>query len=431
MSFYNEQLKFFRELDPDFRKNALYVFLCYFFLLLSYPSIRSVAQSLFYEHYDVADYSYANFLAVLVLSLLIALMNLARKFFSYRILFLFFGLLSLFALTLSYFALVEGIALAAFSLFIFKESYIVLLLHLCLASANANFSLDSIKRLYGPLGALGSFGGILGGQVTSSLSYEGSLLYPFGFGIASALFAILSFFSIRWNKKENESNEKQPKDVIRAQTRKSPIASLKTVRRYVFLIAAIVMLSQWVIYLSDLQFNMIFQRSFESKSERTQFLGQVYSWINIISLVVQVFFLPWLLVKVSSKKLFGSVPIIYLFTLGISLTLGPVYLFGAAFAFVVFKGCDYSLFNTVKEVMYYPLSREQKYGAKFVTDMFVYRAGKAAIALVMAQSFIHSFFDEPWRLALLQGAFMTLWLLALVWLFKEQKKMTFNMAEKL
>ena len=69
--------------------------------------------------------------------------------------------------------------------------------------------------------------------------------------------------------------------------------------------------------------------------------------------------------------------------------------------------------------MYHPLLSLQKFGAKFITDMFVYRASKALIAFVFAQ-FLNL---EMQFLSGLQFFFLTLWILLVFMLFKEQKKL--------
>ncbi|MCO4753854.1 MAG: hypothetical protein KC478_05205, partial [Bacteriovoracaceae bacterium] len=80
-----------------------------------------------------------------------------------------------------------------------------------------------------------------------------------------------------------------------------------------------------------------------------------------------------------------------------------------------------------KEVMYYPLDKMQKFGAKYITDMFIYRLAKALIAFVMAQYLL----KDMWSLNLLQAAFISLWLILLVLLFKEQKRVNKDVSEKL
>ena len=107
--------------------------------------------------------------------------------------------------------------------------------------------------------------------------------------------------------------------------------------------------------------------------------------------------------------------------------LGAGSLLASAFVFISLKGTDYSVFNVAKEVMYYPLDKMQKFGAKYITDMFIYRLAKALIAFAMAQYML----KDMMVLNLLQAAFISLWLILLVLLFKEQERVNKDVSEKL
>tara|TARA_Y100000780_G_C13695763_1_gene421805 strand:+ start:2984 stop:4225 length:1242 start_codon:yes stop_codon:yes gene_type:complete len=409
-------IQFIKNLDPAFKKNAVLVFLGYFFVLLSYPSVRSVSQSLFYEHYTAQDYSMATFFSVLALIIAIFVSNKIQEKIGAQKLFLLIGTLSIALLSGSYIALNNGFAPSAFFLFAIKESYIVILLHLILAYANATFSLEQVKRLYGPLGAVGALGGIIGGQLTSSLSNASGVFGAFLFGIFSILASIAVFIPTR-------RMVLTPKEKEEA----SPLKSIESVKKYVFLIAAVVALSQWVIFIADLQFNIIFENAFASKGERTAYLGRLYSYINLVSLIIQFGILPWVLVRISVKKIFFAVPLLFLLLIFGGMGLGAGSLVASAFVFISLKGTDYSVFNVAKEVMYYPLDKMQKFGAKYITDMFIYRLAKALIAFAMAQYML----KDMMVLNLLQAAFISLWLILLVLLFKEQEKVNKDVSEKL
>ena len=88
-----------------------------------------------------------------------------------------------------------------------------------------------------------------------------------------------------------------------------------------------------------------------------------------------------------------------------------------AAVFIIMKGVDYSLFAATKDVMYHPLLSLQKYGAKYITDMFVYRTSKALIAFAVAQITI----INVGALASLQFVFLALWIVAIIYLFEEKK----------
>jgi ATP/ADP translocase len=64
--------------------------------------------------------------------------------------------------------------------------------------------------------------------------------------------------------------------------------------------------------------------------------------------------------------------------------------------FSTIKACDYSLFTILKEMLYLPLSSEEKFKAKAVIDVFAYRSSKAlaSFALLASQWFALTTFDR-------------------------------------
>jgi AAA family ATP:ADP antiporter len=91
-----------------------------------------------------------------------------------------------------------------------------------------------------------------------------------------------------------------------------------------------------------------------------------------------------------------SAPILHFLGLFLTLMVVPAIMGLGSFAFffsttmvVIFgtkvanKSLTYSIFRSAKEILYIPLSYIEKYKAKAVIDMFIYRFAKAAIALVI------------------------------------------------
>ena len=85
--------------------------------------------------------------------------------------------------------------------------------------------------------------------------------------------------------------------------------------------------------------------------------------------------------------------------------------------FTYLKAADYSLFSSGKELLYQPLKPEQKYGAKYLTDMLVYRAGKAVVALVLI------YLQSSTILNMLMFIFLLVWIFLIIRLFKLQRQL--------
>jgi AAA family ATP:ADP antiporter len=400
-------LNFIKGLSPELKRNGFFIFLTYFFALFSYPLARSSTGSIFYESYSSNEYSFATFISVIVLIFVISISNRVQKIIGIHKLYGIIGILSVATLLIAFLLHQNGMKEMAYALFAVKEVYIVLLIHLCLAFSNAYFSMEQVKRLYGPLGGAGSIGGIIGGQLTSNLAKSYGTDIVFYVSLTIILFTVIAFYQTRNAVLVEDKKEKNH----------SPLKSIKDVRKYVFLIATVVALTQFVIFIADLQFNIVFEKVVESKDARTSYLGDIYKYINIVTLFLQFVVLPFLLMRVNIKNLFYFVPLLYLALIFGGLSMGSGTLFVVAGVFISMKATDYSIFAVAKEVMYHPLESTQKFGAKYITDIFIYRTAKALIAFVM------SFFavKEMGSLNSIQALFIGLWFVAIVLLFKEQK----------
>ena len=88
-----------------------------------------------------------------------------------------------------------------------------------------------------------------------------------------------------------------------------------------------------------------------------------------------------------------------------------------AAVFVVFKGLDYSIFSAAKEILYFPLTSLQRYGAKYIVDIVSYRAAKGLI------SFILIIYHEEYFINIFLFGSIILWGIVLIPLFREKSKL--------
>lgn len=54
-----------------------------------------------------------------------------------------------------------------------------------------------------------------------------------------------------------------------------------------------------------------------------------------------------------------------------------------SFSFVFVKAIDFSLFGVLREMLYIPLTLDEKYRAKAVIDVFAYRSSKALVSITV------------------------------------------------
>ena len=390
--------------NKDFKKNLILFFIAYFFVLFNYPLIRAATTSIFFENHGAKSTPGAWVWAVIFLSFSIFICNKIQKTKSVQFVFTVASIAS----ALIFFA--GMLPTFGYFPFIWKEIYIVLQIHLLLAYANNFFPKDLFKLLIGPLGAIGSFGGVLGGLFTTYLSANWGTLAVLQVGVVFVALPIVFFIKTKILFKSEE------------EKKKTPLASLDSpsVKKYVFYIAGIVALTQFIINIVDFKFNMAFEAAVPTKDLRTTYLGQIYAWTNAVTFFFQFVILPYALVRITERKLHFLIPLSYLICILVLMFSGQFGLAAVAGIFIYFKASDYSFFSAAKELLYQPLSLSQKYGAKYLTDMLVYRASKATIGILLI------YLQSSFILDIMMLSFLLVWILIVFKLFELHKKLFEN-----
>ncbi len=389
------------------RRNFVVLSIGYFLILFNYPLVRAASTTFFVEAYGAKASPQGWLVAVLMLIVAVAASNRLQARLGFHRTFVIVSCFSAMIFTLSYWAYQQGFKPGAFVLFSWKEVYIVLQIHLFLAYANSWLKREEFLRWIGPLGAMGSFGGVLGGLLTSWFARNwgtgATLLLGQVFVFLPAVLA-LGLDKIAGTQATQKTGE-------------SPLKSINTpaLRRYVASVAAIVALTQIVINIADFQFSLVFEAAIQDASERTAYLGNLYTATNALTLVLQLAVLPLLLKYIGERMLHFFIPLSYLLCLALGLNGGV--LLASAIFYTYLKASDYSLFSAGKELLYHPLAPLQKYGAKYLTDMFVYRASKAGIAAVLI------YFQSPGMLIGMMITALVLWLVLVVFTFSQYRRL--------
>jgi AAA family ATP:ADP antiporter len=391
--------------EIGYKKNLLFFLLSYFFVLLNYPLVRASTTAMFFESFGAKSSPQAWMWAIGFLTLSIWFCNWLQKRLSVQIVFAVISLISAMVFVSGQLSFITETKYFSYGSFVWKEICIVMQVHLLLGYANNYFSRDQFRKLLGPVGAVGSLGGILGGVLTSYVSETygttSVLLLGVGFVVLPLIFFLMTSHVRHVVKKHD-----------------SPLASLDTseIRFYVGIIALIVVLTQFIINISDFRFNLEFEKIITNSDLRTSYLGSIYTWTNLITFIFQFLFLPFLLPRIHERHLHIFLPVSFFIGL-IVLIVAPQTLWPIASVYVYFKAADYSFFSAGKELLYQPLRPEQKYGAKYLTDMLVYRGGKAIIALILI------YLQSSFILNMMMGLFLLCWIGAVLRLFKLHQKL--------
>jgi AAA family ATP:ADP antiporter len=388
--------------DPHYKGHLWFFFGAYFLVLFNYPLVRAASTTIFFEEFGAKASPVAWLWTVLVLTVTIFISNKFQSNHTVQKVFLAVSVVSTLLFAVSFAGFVLKIPYSTYIAFIWKEICIVLQIHLMLAYANNYFKKEDFRYIIGPVGAVGSVGGILGGLLTTYISKSSGTDLVAWTSLIFVFLPCLLFLKTPQLRKPEELKKKE-----------SPLATLDTplVRNYVFYLAMIVMVSQFVINIADFKFNLSFEQSIVSSSDRTSYLGSVYTWTNFISLILQFLVLPLILPRITEKSLHLFIPVSYLLcTAGLILAGGEL-LLPVAFFYVYLKASDYSLFSAGKELLYQPLKPQQKYGTKYLTDMLVYRLSKALIAAVLI------YLQTSFILNMMMIGFLLLWLVLVTKIF--------------
>jgi AAA family ATP:ADP antiporter len=404
-------LEDYRSSSPEFKKNFGLILLAYFFVLFNYPLIRASSTSLFFDAYGAKSSPEAWIWSVLSLTLTIFISNKLQTKLVIQKVFAVFTVFTTLLFSIGFVLFEQGMKLPAYSYFVWKEVYIVVQVHLILAYCNIFFSKDQFKKMVGPVGAIGSIGGVLGGLLTTYLSQKfgtGSVVWA---GQLFVFLPALFFYRTPGIVKPQELEEKK----------ESPLSSLKEsqTRNYVLLIISMVALTQFIINIIDFRFNLGFEAAISDKEQRTAYLGNIYTITNALTFAFQFVLLPLILPRIKDRSLHLFIPVSYLLC-GMLYSFfggGLNFIFLASF-YIYVKACDYSLFSAGKELLYQPLRSEQKYGAKYLTDMLAYRMAKALIAIVLI------YFQSSLMLDYMGLTFILMWLIVVFQIFKRQRQLT-------
>ncbi len=388
-------------------RNFSWLGVAYFLVLFNYPFVRASSTTLFVEVFGAKASPQGWLVAVLLLLVAVGVSNkLQARLGFHRA----FGIISVFSVLIfaaSLWLHTSGVGAGSFIAFAWKEVYIVLQVHLLLAYANSWLKRQEFLRWVGPLGAIGSIGGVAGGLATSWMARQEGTLATMILGLVFVLLPAL--FCLPLDRIEGTE--------VQTEKKNSPLSSLNTValRRYVFSVAGIVALSQVVINIADFQFSLVFEAALQEASARTAYLGEVYTATNALTLAMQVLVLPLLLRSMKERTLHLLIPLSYLLCLFAGLNASA--LMASAVFYTYLKASDYSFFSAAKELLYHPLQPYQKYGAKYLTDMLVYRASKAFIAGVLI------YFQSPTMLNGVTIAALVAWIGLVIQAFRQHRRL--------
>lgn len=351
------------------------------FTLCGYEILRTTANTLFVSAYGKDALAGIMALVPLGVTVVIYLYGRLLSLVGPQRTLLISTLLSALTMVVCYAGIHIGIKPARGILYVFKESYVVLIIEQYWSYINSMLQRDSAKRLNGPICGIASIGAISGGWLLSQLS--GPWKTPSLLLLAAAVTlpaALLSDVAYRRFGQPRGSTAVKPQESAAPKTDHLGLGLFRKEPMLLLLIGVIAS-AQLIAGVLELSFKGMLQDQMPNPEQQNAFSGQFYAWLNGLAMVCQFVLAPLLLSLVPSRRIHIAIPLVHIGAC-IYLFMAPS-LFRAGLAYLLFKSIDYSIFRATKELLYVPLSFDVRYRAKEIIDVFGYRVSKGVTSLAI------------------------------------------------
>ena len=237
------------------------------------------------------------------------------------------------------------------------------------------FSAEQGKRLFGFIGAGGTAGALLGPVITIALSVP---LGPVNLLIAAAILLELAVFCV--HRLERAATAQAGARGIRAQPQRvggNAFAALPELVRspYLLGVGAWISLLSFCATIVYLEQATIVAATVHDRETQTRIFAGIDLAVSLLSLATQVFATGRLLKRFGTGAAAGALPAVYVVgfaalfttpTLAVVLTLQ-----------VVQRWMHFAIANPARQVFFTVLDREEKYKAKNLIDVVIYRGSDA------------------------------------------------------
>jgi len=236
--------------------------------------------------------------------------------------------------------------------------------------ANALFTSSQSKRVFTVLSAGAILGAILGGEITSLLVDTAGMASEDLLWIASGVLLAATILA-HWIRRRHQQPAASLEDDSPQAETESDETALSIIRssRHIQLIVGIIGLMVIVTTLVDYQFKTVAARTYLTEAGLTSFMGQFYSGVSVVALLVQFFLAPRLMRVVGIGGALSVLPgMLALGSLGMLVVPGLV-------AGIFLRGAGQSLKHSVdktgRELLFVPVPLPKKKRVKVFIDVFV------------------------------------------------------------
>ena len=255
--------------------------------------------------------------------------------------------------------------------FAWKDIYILLMFKQIWSLIHSTVLPNKAKFLYGIIYGVGTVGSIAGSLLPGLFAVRIGSEHLYFFTLPIYLLLIFAYV------KAFSHSRYIPAEI--KETKEKGAFSMVWNSPYLMCVLILVVLMQITVGLMEYQFNAHLEGSIFQKDLRTQYVGQMMTYVNLLSGFFQLVgsFVLIQLLGVRGSHL--MVPLILLANAS-ALIFFPSFAL-ISFAFVFIKAVDFSLFGVVREMLYIPMKLDEKYRAKAIIDVFAYRSSKALVSV--------------------------------------------------
>ncbi|MGI9303779.1 MAG: NTP/NDP exchange transporter, partial [Gammaproteobacteria bacterium] len=358
-------------------RRATILFANFFLIILAYYHVKPASRSLAIEYIGSDNLPYVWIGTALFLGVLVGYYHRLVEHYDRRNVVLATCVAVMALLVLFRFWLSTESTVAAVAFYIFVDIFSVVLVEQFWSLTNTVYTTDEGKRWYGVIATGGLLGGVVGGSAaalvlrTTPATTEDMLLI--GAGILILVFA-LNLAMARLGV-YREAPIADPPIVAEGGWR----TLLQS--RYLFLIAATLLLAQLVQPLVEYQFIKTIEATYVEKDLRTAFLSTFFAAMGLISIGVNLTLTP--LIHRTLGAIAGLLvqPVMVMFS-SLVFMAQPV-LWAVSMLKISDRGVSYSINRASKELLYVPIDPVRTYQAKAWIDIFGYRAFKVFGSLII------------------------------------------------
>lgn len=355
------------------------IMLCSFAITGEAAITRATANSVFLSVYTAKLFPIAWLASVPINFAIVSFYNRFLPTFGCSRMLLLTVMVAIFINVFSAFYLKE-IPLLPFILYLWKETFIILMFQQLWSVINASINTTKAKYLYGIFYGMGGIGSVVGslfpGFLAVSLGSEKLLLTTIPFYLTVMTCYIIAM-RVREKIAIRQDISKMSVDASDLLGGVKLILNSKFLK-FILLITCCMQIASTMI---DFQFSSVLEKVFVDQDLRTEFLGRFFGIVNTCNVFLQ-FIGTFLLVKWAGLK---GAHFLIPFALGLNvLTFIIMPRFKVICSiFGSIKSLDYSVFGIIKEMLYIPLKVEEKFKAKAIIDVFAYRSSKAVASIII------------------------------------------------